>query len=222
MNGAADDAMDAIVTALEKLGGDGHGKDGLDGRMFMMARFSRKRFGIFLERALRLRMNAKPGTYDPTAGKKYLTYDEAAAKCRERGVPVEILESFGEELPEEPEEGFRPSGTRDLTEAVINAQGPARPIPPQIALRAAIRYGSDGHGENGLAGYVVLLERTEPKISDRLIGLAQLWQAEVAARPKQRVYPTLEELKATIQALGMDYDEIDKEIEALRSLPKCG
>jgi hypothetical protein len=69
---------------------------------------------------------------------------------------------------------------------------------------------------------VVLLERTEPKISDRLIGLAQLWQAEVAARPKQRVYPTLEELKATMQALGMDYDEIDKEIEALRSLPKCG
>jgi hypothetical protein len=117
MNGAADDAMDAIVTALEKLGGDGHGKDGLDGRMFMMARFSRKRFGIFLERALRLRMNAKPGTYDPTAGKKYLTYDEAAAKCRERGVPVEILESFGEELPEEPEEGFRPclSGKLPIT-----------------------------------------------------------------------------------------------------------
>jgi hypothetical protein len=200
MNRAADDTMDAIVTALERLGEDGHGQDGLDGRMFMMARFSRKRFGILLERALRLRVNAKPGTYDPTAGKKYLTYDEAAAKCREHGVSVEILESLAEELAEEPDEGFKPTGTRDLTQAVINA---------------AIRHGSDGHGENGLSGYVVLLERTEPKISDRLIGLAQLWQAEEAARPKQRVHPTLEEIKATMQALGMEYEEVDNEIDAV-------
>ena len=57
--------MDAIVTAVERLGGDGHGKDGLDGRMFMMARFSRKRFGIFLERALRLRMKASPAHTTP-------------------------------------------------------------------------------------------------------------------------------------------------------------
>jgi hypothetical protein len=101
---------------------------------------------------------------------------------------VEILESLAEELPEEPDEGFRPTGTRDLTQALINA---------------AIRHGSDGHGENGLAGYVVLLERTEPKIFDGLIGLVQLWQAEAAARPKQRVRPTLEEIKATMQALDV-------------------
>jgi hypothetical protein len=65
--------------------------------------------------------------------------------------------------------------------------------------------------------YVAQLERTEPKISDRLIGLAQLWQAEVAARPKrpeERVYPTLPELIKTMRALGMDSEAIDKMFEA--------
>jgi hypothetical protein len=119
-------------------------------------------------------------------------WDRLIAKVRER---------------EEGQKGVRPSSTRDLTEAVI---------------KAAIRHGSDGHGENGLAGYVVQLERTEPKISDRLIGLAQLWQAEVAARPKppeKMVYPTLEEMNAVMGALGIDYEAIDKEIEARIAVP---
>jgi hypothetical protein len=195
MNKTADDSMDAIVTALERLGEDGHGKNGLQGRMFMMARFNAKRFAIFLERALRVWMNAKPGK-GPTVRKAYLTYDEVAAELRERGIPLQIMKYLGpEEVPAELLEGVRPSDPHDLTEAVI---------------AAAIRHGSDGHGENGLMGYVVQLERTEPKNFDRLIGLAQQWQAARPKQPEKRVYPTLEEIDARMRELGMDIAAIDK------------
>jgi hypothetical protein len=176
-NRTLDDIMDAIVTALKERGEDGHGENGLEGYMFMMARFDAKRFAFFLERALRLLINGK---HVPMADKPWklgVAYARMLAALRER---------------EESQKGVRPKGTRDLTEAVINA---------------ATRHGSDGYGENGLAGYVVQLERTDPKFFDRLIGLAQLWHAMRPKQPEESIYPTSEEeLNATMRALGMDVE----------------
>jgi hypothetical protein len=156
MNCSAQDIMDAIITAAERCGSDGRGKDGLDGHMYKLARTNRRRFGILLGRALRLKMKAKPDERDRLGSNKYiLTREEAEAQLREHGIPVEVLRLMPHPSPEEvlagPPESAEPNSTRDLMEAVFNA---------------AIRHGSDGHGKDGLPGYMLLLQRTEPGTFD--------------------------------------------------------
>ena len=94
------------------------------------------------------------------------------------------------DLPPEPPETAEPNGTRDLTEAVINA---------------AVRHGSDGHGRDGLTGYMGLLEATEPRAFSRLAGVAQRWQT--TSRPDKPKKPELSEEKLR---------EVDKILEAGR------
>jgi hypothetical protein len=192
MNCSAQDFVDAIITAAVRRGSDGRGKHGLDGRMFTLARTERKRFGRFLGWALRLKMKAGRDKDDERP--KSLAEEEAY--LRERGIPVEVLQfthRYHPELPvTKPPESAGPSGTRDLMEAVVNA---------------AIRHGSDGRGKNGLVGYMLLLERTEPKTFDMLTGVVQRWQASRPDRPnKPKPRPTEEEILAEMRALGMDVD----------------
>ena len=82
MNCSAQEIVDAIITVGVRRGSDGRGKDGLDGHMFMLARTDHESFGILLVEALRLKMKAKPEHW--TAGKKFLTHEEAKAELRER------------------------------------------------------------------------------------------------------------------------------------------
>ena len=179
---SVEEIMDAIVAAGARRGADGRGKDALDGHMFMLAHTDRKGFAMVLERALRLKMKAKPDERDRTRGKKWLTYDEMRARLREVGVPEEAVDFMryvdADNLPPEPPETAEPNGTRDLTEAVINA---------------AVRHGSDGHGRDGLTGYMGLLEATEPRAFSRLTGLAQRWQT--TSRPDKPKKPELSEEK---------------------------
>jgi hypothetical protein len=180
----------AIIAAGVRHGTDGHGKDGLDGRMFMLARTDPKGFGTLLARALRLKMKAKPDECDRTRGKKYLTEEEAEAELREAGIPVEVLQFLPcydlRDLPAEPPESAGPNGTRDMTEAVINA---------------AVRHGNDGHGRDGLMGYLLLLQDTEPKTFSMLMDVAQRWQATSRSDEPNERMPTEEELRAARVAL---------------------
>jgi hypothetical protein len=46
----------------------------------------------------------------------------------------------------------------------------------EAVANAAIRHGGDGRGKDGLVGYILLLQRTEPKTFNMLTGVAQRWQ----------------------------------------------
>jgi hypothetical protein len=174
---SVEEIMDAIAAAGARRGADGHGQNALDGRMLALARTDRKDFGMFLVRALRLKMKEKPG--DRTRGKKWLTRDETIALFREYGVPEETVEFMtptdARNQPPDPPE------TRDLMEAVINA---------------AIRHGSDGHGQDGLMGYMLLLQAKEPKIFRTMTVLAQQWQATTRPDIPKRRTLSEEELRA--------------------------
>jgi hypothetical protein len=136
------DVVDAIITAGARRGSDGRGKDGLDGLMFMLARTDRASFGSLLAAALRLNMKAKPERW--AARKESLTDEEIKAEFRERGLPEELIQYLPKYDPNNPPAARRkyaqPNGTRELMEAIINA---------------AIRHGSDGHGKDGLVGYML-------------------------------------------------------------------
>jgi hypothetical protein len=141
-------------------------------------------------------MKAKPDERDRMGGKKYLTEEEAKAELRASGISVEVLQFChcydARNLPAEPPESAGPNGTRDLMEAVVNA---------------AIRHGSDRHGKDGLVGYMLLLQRTEPRTFNMLTGVAQRWQASRSDKPnKPKPLPTKEELIAEMRANGMDVD----------------
>jgi hypothetical protein len=189
------DVVDAIITAGARRGSDGRGKDGLDGRMFMLARTDRASFGSLLAAALRLKMKAKPERW--AARKESLTDEEIKAEFRERGLPEELFQYLPKYDPNNPPAALRkyaqPNGTRELMEAIINA---------------AIRHGSDGHGKDGLVGYMLVLERTKFKTFVRLMELAQQWQVKATA-PSDKPRRSLEEIEARIRASGMDYDAID-------------
>jgi hypothetical protein len=186
----AGDIVDAIVTAGVRHGADGHGKDGLDGRIRMLARTYPKGFGMLLERALRLKMKAKPDERDRTRGRKYLTEDEAA-RLRESGIPEEALQFMtpidDSNLPAEPPETAEPNGTRDLVEAVINA---------------AVRHGSDRHGRDGLTGYMGLLQVNEPKTFKLLTDVAQRWEATSRPDKPKKDRRSAEEAEAALRAAG--------------------
>jgi hypothetical protein len=195
MDCSAQEIVDAIITAGAKRGSDGRGKDGLDGHMSMLARTDRRKFGILLGRALRLKMKAKPDGRE-TKGKKYLTEEEAKAELRASGISVEILQFCHRydlrNLPAEPPESAGPNNTRNLMEAVVNA---------------AIRHGNDGHGKDGFVGYRFLLQRTEPTIFNMLMGVAQRWQASRSDKPnKRKPLQTEEEIFAEMRANGTDID----------------
>jgi hypothetical protein len=193
MNLSAQEIVDAIITVGVRRGSDGRGKDGLDGRMFMLARTDRESFGILLVEALRLKMKAAP---ERAALKKYLTEEEMRAELRENGLPEEVIKYMhpvdSRNLPAELPEDARPNGTRQVMEATINA---------------AIRHGSDGHGKDGLVGYMLVLERTTPKTFITLMEIAQQWQA---ATPKTNKMPTLtkEQLQARLLEVGLPADLI--------------
>jgi len=198
MNCSAQEIVDAIITAAVRRGSDGRGKDGLDGRMFTLARTDRESFAILLVAALRLKMKAKPE--HGAAVKEFVTEEEARALLREYGLPKELLKYLPEYDPENPQaelsEDAQPNGTRELMEATINA---------------AIRHGSDRHGKDGLLGYMLVLQRTKFKTFVRLMELAQQWQVkETAQSDKPR--PTEEEVDARSRSLGIDFDAIYKEI----------
>jgi hypothetical protein len=53
MNCSAQEILDAVITAAVRRGSDGRGRDGLDGRMFTLARTDPESFGILLVAALR-------------------------------------------------------------------------------------------------------------------------------------------------------------------------
>jgi hypothetical protein len=183
MHCTTQDIVDAIITAGVRRGTDGRGKDGLDGRMFMLARTDREGFGILLVAALRLKMKAKPERW--AACKEFLTVEEIKAELRERGLPQELLKELikydPNNLPAELCMDAQPNGTRELMEATINA---------------AIRHGSDGHGKDGLVGYMLVLQRTEFKTFVRLMELAQQWQVKQTAQ-SDKPQPTEEELERT-------------------------
>jgi hypothetical protein len=206
MNCSAKDIADAIITAGVRRGSDGRGKDGLDGRMFTLARTDRKGFGMLLARALRLKMKAKPDERDRTEGKKkYLTEDEVKAQFREVGIPEEVVQFMTpydpRNLPAEPPETAGPNGTRDLMEAVINA---------------AVRHGGDGHGQDGLVGYMLLLQVTEPKTFNMLTGVAQRWQATSRSDKPNKPEPSEEDLRAgraVLDAYEAKFGELGRQIK---------
>jgi hypothetical protein len=196
MKCSAKDIVDAIITAGVRRGSDGRGKDGLDGQMFMLARTDRECFGLLLVAALRLKMKAKPEHW--AAGKKLLTEAEAKALCRELGLSENILKYLPRRRLEDLQaEDARPNGTRDLMEAIINA---------------AIRHGSDGHGKDGLMGYMLVLERTQLKIYVRLMEMAQQRQVKTTV-PSDKPRPTMEEVEAHMRARGIDWDAIRKALQ---------
>jgi hypothetical protein len=178
MNCSVRDIVESIVSAGTQNGADGHGKDGLVGRLFMLARNDHKGFGVLLETALRLKMKAKPDERDRMEG-KYLTDAEAKARLREFGIPVEVLRFLTpydlRNLPAELPDTAGPNGTRDITEAIINA---------------ATRHGGDGHGKDGLLGFLRLLQVTEPRTFSTLTGLAQRWQATSKWKRRSHMTPT--------------------------------
>jgi hypothetical protein len=194
MNLSAQEIVDAIITVGVRRGSDGRGKDGLDGRMFRLARTDRESFGILLVEALRLKMKAAP---ERPALKKYLTEEEMRAELRKSGLPEETIKYMhpvdSENLPAELPKDAQPNGTRQVIEATINA---------------AIRHGSDGHGKDGLVGYMLALERTTPKTFITLMEMAQQWQA---ATTKTNKMPTLteEQIQAGLLEAGLPADLID-------------
>jgi hypothetical protein len=194
MNLSAQEIVDAIITVGVRRGSDGRGKDGLDGRMFMLARTDRESFGILLVEALRLKMKAAPER--GAALKKYLTEAEVRAELRESGLPEEVIKHMhpvdSENLPAEFPKDAQPNGTRQVIEATINA---------------AIRHGSDGHGKDGLAGYTRVLERTTPKTFIRLMEMAQQWQAATTTTNKMPT-PTEEQIQADLREAGFPADII--------------
>ena len=192
MNCSTKDFVDAIITAAVRRGSDGHGKDALNGRMFTLARTDRESFGILLVAALRLKMKAGPE--HGAAPKTTLTWEETRVELRERGLREEFL-NYLPPAPE-PSKDAQPNGTRELMEAIINA---------------AIRHGSDGHGKDGLLGYMLVLERTKFKTFVRLMELALQWQVKA---PPQSEEPqlTYEGAIAALLARGIDYEAIHKEI----------
>ena len=204
MNCSAKDIVDAIITAGVRRGSDGRGKDGLDGRMFMLARTDRKGFGMLFARALRLKMKAKPEHW--AAGKKWLTEDEVKARFRELGMPEELVQFMTaydlRNLPAEPPETAGPNGTRDLIEAVINA---------------AVRHGGDGHGQDGLVGFMLLLQVTEPKTFNMLTGVAQRWQATSRSDKPNKRKPE-EELRAAQVALDAYEAEFGSSEEQIKRI----
>jgi hypothetical protein len=199
MNCSANDIVDAIITAAVRRGSDGRGKDGLDGRMFMLARTDRGSFGNLLVAALRLKMKAKPERW--AACKEFMTEQEAKAELRELGLPEELLKYLPEYDPENPpaelSKDAQPNGTRELMEATINA---------------AIRHGSDRHGKDGLLGYMLVLQRTKFKTFVRLMELAQQWQVKETAQ-SDKPQMSSEETEARMRACGMDYDAVHAILE---------
>jgi hypothetical protein len=192
MNCSTKDFVDAIITAAVRRGSDGRGKDGLNGRMFTLARTDRESFGILLVAALRLKMKAGPE--HGAARKTTLTWEEARAQLRERGLREEFLNYLPP--PSELSKDAQPNGTRELMEATINA---------------AIRHGSDGHGKDGFLGYMLVLERTKFKTFVRLMEVALQWQVK-ATPQSDKPRPTAEEAKADLLARGIDYDATYKAI----------
>jgi hypothetical protein len=72
-------------------------------------------------------------------------------------------------------------------------------------IDAAIRHGSDGHGKDGLVGYMLVLERTKFKTFVTLMELAQQWQGKATAESdKPRM--SMEETEAHMRACGIDVD----------------
>jgi hypothetical protein len=170
MRYGAEEIAEAIIGVCERRGADGCGKDGLDGRMFMLASTDCRRFGTLLGRALWWKTNARCGTHDERP--EFITKKEAKAQLREAGIPERVVDFLPaidpRELPAEQRYGARPNGTRVITEAVINA---------------AIRHGSDGRGKDGFPGYLDLLERIEPVTFDMLTRMALQWQLKHPPRP---------------------------------------
>jgi hypothetical protein len=198
MNCSAQEIVDAIITAAVQRGSDGRGKDGLDGRMFMLARTHRESFGNLLVAALRLKMKAKP-EYG-AVGKEFLTEEEFRAELRESGLPEGIIKYVrpydARNLPAKLLKDAQPNGTRQVMEATINA---------------AIRHGSDGHGKDGMVGYMLVLERTAPKTFNRLMEMAQQWQAATTTTTnKVPTYRTKEEMEAGLR--GVRFSPLDYSI----------
>jgi hypothetical protein len=192
MNCSTKDIVDAIITAGARRGSDGRGKDELDGRMFMLARTDPESFGILLVAALRLKMKGKPEHW--AAGKKLLTEEEVRAELRESGISEEVIKHMHpvdcRNLPAELLKDAQPNVTRQVMEATINA---------------AIRHGSDGHGKDGLVGYMLVLQRTTPsKTFIRLMEMAQQWQA--ATTNKMPTHRTDEQVLAELREAGLPED----------------
>jgi hypothetical protein len=73
---------EAILTAAELAGADGKGKDGMVGYLRMLAVKERQLFTRLLEKVLPMQLDVKDDT------KKVYSPEEAAARLRERGLPV--------------------------------------------------------------------------------------------------------------------------------------
>jgi hypothetical protein len=165
--------------------------------MFRLARTDRESFGILLVEALRLKMKVAP---ERPALKKYLTEEEMRAERRKSGIPEEIIKYMHpvdcRNLPAELPKDAQPNGTRQVIEATINA---------------AIRHGSDGHGKDGLVGYMLALERTTPKTFITLMEMAQQWQAATTTTTnKVPTYRTKEEMEAGLR--GVRFSPLDYSI----------
>lgn len=121
-----------------------------------------------------------------------MTEEEVRADLRNCGISEEVIKYFrcydSWNLPAEFRENAQPNGTRYVMEATINA---------------AIRHGSDGHGKDGLVGYMLVLERTTPKIFIRLMEMAQQWQAAMA---KKTPRPTDEQVLAEPREAALPED----------------
>ena len=73
---------DAIVTAAEKLGRDGRGKDGTVGYLMWLARVEPAVYGRLLEKVMPMQLEVTDKS------KKLYTAEEARAALEERGLPV--------------------------------------------------------------------------------------------------------------------------------------
>jgi hypothetical protein len=184
MRCTAQEMVDAIIDAAARRGADGRGQDALDGHMFMLARTSFRRFGILLGEALRLKM--KPGHVEERP--EFGTREEVKTRLREAGLPESVLDyltPIDRRTQPSQRERARPNGTRAINQAII---------------KAAIRHGRDGHGKDGLRGYMMLLERADPVTFNMLMRVAQRWQVKhPPPKPKRQPALSPEECRAILE-----------------------
>jgi hypothetical protein len=188
--------LEAVVNAALSLGSNGRGKDGVTGYMAAMASKRPKRFALLLERALQLKNSEWRG------GEAVLSDEQAEARiekaeARIRKMSVdEIVMGYVINFVVPPLDG-PPSSATDILEAIIDA---------------ARRHGSNGHGKDGVEGYIEMLAQIECRAFDRWVIRAMGEQVK-GNSPK-----SIDEAKARLRERGVD----EKKVHDLASVMKYG
>jgi diadenosine tetraphosphatase ApaH/serine/threonine PP2A family protein phosphatase len=187
---------DAVVNAALSLGSNGRGKGGVGGHMVAMASKHPKRFAPLLEMALRLKKSARPNEdCEWRGGKAMVSHEQAVAQCKEWGLPETIVDYLpglsADELP--PLDDGPPSSATDFLDAII---------------AAARRHGSNGHGKDGVEGYIRKLAHIGCRTFDRWVIRAMVEQVEGRSRAHELSPEDIEECNAELRERGVDPDTV--------------